>query len=575
MGIIIKSIGWQNIRSYGAQWTEIKLSEDTGSLSLLLGVNGSGKSTVSDSIDFCLFGKCKGKDRDGGSSKMSTIPNMFNGNMLTKASLSVYGKDIEISRGLAPNVFEIKAADVEIDKAGKNPKQSILDSMLRMDFSTFRNFVNISANEFKNFIELKAEDKRKLLDRMFGLEVLNELHQVSRDLARECSTEEKNADFALREAEAAEYKLSATIEEYRNRIRNKNDAALNELRASIEALKPEYATLTESLKTENQRLAELTEQITHISNKGRQHKALAEKAKEGLALYASGKCPSCARPFDEGHATHSEALKSEYDVNTTAVSELLAEHQLLKEQKTSLESDIKANSERIADIASDVRSMKQQISRLEEASAEPDLGEFESQLLAMSSRTGTLREKKNEKSRDSLLWGQLVKAMSPEGLKSSLVAKLVPQLNWHVRNYLTKLNSQYTVEFDSQFDAIVTKLGRSADPDNLSTGQGKLVNIAILLSCLSIMQMRAPVNMIFLDEIFASIDTHSIRNILKILKEFAEAHKINVFVVHHAQLELDLFDKIYMAKMDVFSTLTEITSDNASELDKLNPTETA
>jgi ABC-type Mn2+/Zn2+ transport system ATPase subunit len=65
-----------------------------------------------------------------------------------------------------------------------------------------------------------------------------------------------------------------------------------------------------------------------------------------------------------------------------------------------------------------------------------------------------------------------------------------------------------------------------------------------------------------LDEVFASIDVDNIERILSLLKSFASEYKINIFVVHHAILNADMFDRIIRMEKEVFSRIVEVEIDN-------------
>ena len=53
--ITFKNVRWKNFLSTGNQWSEVKLNESDNVI--IIGSNGSGKSTVLDALTFSLFNK--------------------------------------------------------------------------------------------------------------------------------------------------------------------------------------------------------------------------------------------------------------------------------------------------------------------------------------------------------------------------------------------------------------------------------------------------------------------------------------------------------------------------------------
>jgi ABC-type Mn2+/Zn2+ transport system ATPase subunit len=97
------------------------------------------------------------------------------------------------------------------------------------------------------------------------------------------------------------------------------------------------------------------------------------------------------------------------------------------------------------------------------------------------------------------------------------------------------------------------------DSDTLSLGETKKINIAILVSYLKLIRTKKFINILFLDEVFSSIDLEGIESILILLKSFANDYNVNIFVVHHALLNQENFDRILRINKEIFSNIEEVT----------------
>jgi DNA repair exonuclease SbcCD ATPase subunit len=121
-----------------------------------------------------------------------------------------------------------------------------------------------------------------------------------------------------------------------------------------------------------------------------------------------------------------------------------------------------------------------------------------------------------------------------------------------------KMGLKFEVQLDETFTAQVKHLGSVIDPESLSTGEHKLTNICILCSYLSLIRTKKSLNILFLDEVFSSVDLDNIQKILTLLKSFANEYNVNIFVVHHAVLNHEMFDRIIRINKEIFSSIEEL-----------------
>ena len=146
----------------------------------------------------------------------------------------------------------------------------------------------------------------------------------------------------------------------------------------------------------------------------------------------------------------------------------------------------------------------------------------------------------------------------------SIIAGIIKPINHFISDNMGKMGIPFEVKLDETFTAEIKQFGSVIESDSLSTGENKRVNIAILIAYLKLIRTKKHINILFLDEVFSSIDIEGIDSILTLLKSFANEYNINIFVVHHAILNQEMFDRILKINKEVFSSIEEV---NFSETD--------
>jgi DNA repair exonuclease SbcCD ATPase subunit len=94
-------------------------------------------------------------------------------------------------------------------------------------------------------------------------------------------------------------------------------------------------------------------------------------------------------------------------------------------------------------------------------------------------------------------------------------------------------------------------------PQSLSSGQRKKMNLIVLLAFIEIIKMKhSQLNVLFLDEIFSSLDKNNVYIAIKILREYANKYNMTIFVVSHEALPEEFFDaKIFVKSVNHFSEM--------------------
>jgi DNA repair exonuclease SbcCD ATPase subunit len=101
-------------------------------------------------------------------------------------------------------------------------------------------------------------------------------------------------------------------------------------------------------------------------------------------------------------------------------------------------------------------------------------------------------------------------------------------------------------------------MGIEIPVQTLSTGEMKKVDFIVLIAIMKLMKLKfSTINLLFLDELFSSVDPEGVHAILKILKKNTREMGLNIFVINHAPMPHEIFDwKLEVTKSQNFSSIT-------------------
>lgn len=566
--MLISEISIKGYKSFGNNEQVLKLNTDKGELILLLGENGSGKSSILESFDYCLYGKVR-SNKAKKWHKLSSLPNRINGELLNKIKFISNGTEVEVQRGISPSVLKLFENGVENDRAGKSNIDEKIEDYIGLDLETFKSFISMSINDFKNFISLSNEEKQLLLDKLFNLEVINILNGILKDLNKanklqltkydsEINTLNESIESIKRSIKVAIEKEKLNIQSEIDKIKEEMDSKKEDyqkLKEKVEKVKAKEKEIKEDIDREREQLINIQNDIKSVD--------------KDISLYDSGKCPVCKTDFNNDYyhnlkdvlltkKKELEAIKLEVENNIKQVKE-----RQVKLQKISEETNSSFN-----DITYLLRNYKSQIDKLqlqkdkENGKSSQGVVEFENTIKELEDKKVVSQENSSFCKDKELYYKELSKIFSEDGVKKSIIAGIVKPINHFISENIRKMKLPFQVKLDETFTALIKHLGEQVEQDSLSTGENKKISIAILISYLELIRTKKHINILFLDEVFASIDIEGIESILLLLKDFAYNYNVNIFVVHHAIVNQEYFDRIIKIEKDIFSNIVEIDLKN-------------
>lgn len=544
---------YKNILSYGNKLQTFTF-DDGPKLILVEGENGAGKSSIKEALTVSIYGRSAIR-------KMKDIPNWINKNAYTQVKFeTTSGETIELDRGIDPNFSNIKINDNVFNLPDKRKVDEFIEEELsKIPFSVFCNTISLSFDDFKSFVNLSKDDKRKIVDRIFGIDILSDMRAKVKESLREIKSESDLLESSIsrnqRNLETYSEQLSSLKEKLtvkKQKIEGELIAAIAEKQAELDQNITALSNLKTQMDSVNSLLKSSEEEVNKIKNGIRD---LNSK----LEVYSKNRCPHC---LNDLHSDSSLEVKSKIEEKLEELKVSLPEKQKaysdLNSKQTSFLSEKTDLDSSKYSISADLNSLKKSLAESQKKDESDDSSESLVQIIE-SVKTQIEEDKTTLASftEKKVTYLSLDDLLSDSGIKKSMIDKIIPTLNARIQEISEKLEFKFAFEFDNEFDPHITYLGLDISPESLSSGQRKKMNLIVLLAFIEIIKMKhSQMNVMFLDEIFSSLDKNNVYKSIAILKEYAKKYNMTIFVVSHEALPEEFFDyRIIVNQVDHFSDM--------------------
>ena len=422
----------------------------------------------------------------------------------------------------------------------------------------FNNSVSLSINDFKSFLKMTPEDKREIVDKIFGLESLNKMRKLLNEETKEIknflskcedkiSLIEDSINSAKEELLVVEEKLKDDNSEKIQNL-NKKHEEISVLKDPIEEKKTKASEAKEKLEKLERKLSSERQTIkTNLDNLSRQKK-----------LYESDKCPTCGSSLDsEEHKHKYQEMLDEETEYRNRLQEIVQKSEEVNLRMGKAKNALLECNNRILDIQSKLRSIQSMIKEAESEKINQQTDGIQRIIEQNLSKLENLQEERSKLMKEQSLYKIVDEILGERGLKKSVMEHIVKPMNNQVNNILAQLELPFKVEFDGHFEAKLKQLSFEISTEELSTGQLKMLDFAVLLAIIKMLKIKFPtLNILFLDEIFSSLDQNNITRIVHILRKIAKDYNMNIMVINHSPLPTELFDwTISTSIKDNFSNL--------------------
>ena len=535
----IDFIEFKNFASYGNQLQRIEFDPEQSKLFLTLGKNGDGKTTIANAIIYALYGRVEGV-------KLSDLPNRINKELHVKIGLTCGPIDVEIERGLLPNKFSVKLNGVEFDKAGKKSVQDYLEEeIFGIPYHVFKNIIILSVNDFKSFLTMSNQDKKQIIDKMFGFSILNDM-QMSikterRNIKMDIDSYESELNQILDSIASVKGKLNTLLEE----SQQKNNSKIDELKSNLVELNESVKELNVNKQHIDTKLTENAEEYESKRTDASSLKHEIEYLKKKVKLYESKKCPTCETQLDsEWHLEQKEHFCTKIEEDTLSIKSLKETLDSIKSNISKLRSEKGDIESKTSDIKYSMKSFKSELLKIKETPDDSQFEHLKNLIKDFEKKESVKSISKDNLNADYNFMEIVEQVLGEDGVKNLAVKTILPGLNTNIAAMAQTMHLQFHIRFDEKFNCIINHLGEDINPMTLSTGERKKADFIIIIAIIKILKLRFPqLNLLFLDELLSSVDHDGVYNILKILNQVIKENKINTFVINHSVLPHEIFDK--------------------------------
>ena len=569
--IHFKKIRWSNFLSTGNNPIEVIL--DRSPTTLIIGENGAGKSTILDALCFALFGKAFRNIN-----KPQLINTINEKAALVEIEFSIGNNFYQVSRGIKPNIFEIKCNQklLNQDSHSRDYQEFLEKSILQFNYKSFTQVVILGSSTFVPFMQLKDKDRRTIIEDLLDIQIFSKMNTLLKDRVSENKNSIDDLDFDKQKVEHSievQNNYIDSLKEDNQKLVKDNEQKIKESEDQIQ----EYVHLNDKHQEEVQFTLSRMGDVQKVESRKKKLDKLKDKVEDSIKskeheihfYEENSDCPTCKQAIDE--VFREEQIKdkqSRVKEQTSGLEELwkeisdteqslnnIAEHQ---SQINDIQLEINKNLQSISALQKYIEKIKTELSELSEVGK---IDEENEQLEVYKDKLIRLESLLKDEYKTKEIHNVASTILKDSGIKSRIIKTYLPIINKCIQRNLSALDFFISFELDENFnETIKSRYRDDFSYSSFSEGEKMRIDLALLFSWRQVAKIKNSMNtnLLILDEVFdSSLDSNGTEEFLKLINSLDK--DINTFVISHkGEVLYDKFRSVIkFEKKNYFSQIAD------------------